>query len=147
MNSPSLAVLNVTDRPLKLTPADVDLSSTHLSTQPKVDLESYISTLERFSVLSNENIELKSEINALKQKLKTNDHLDGLIQPYAARAFWFMSLYCGFVALILILQGFHIWTFTLTDSVTQIIVGSTAVTVIGLVGMVLTGIFVGARQR
>jgi len=137
----------MTEKPLKLSTSDIDLASTNLDIQPRVEYQDERSTLERLVILSNENIELKNEITSLKQKLKTNDELDGLIQPYAARAFWFMSVYCGFVVGILILQGFHICSFNLTDSVIQIIVGSTAVTVIGLVGMVLTGVFVGARQR
>ena len=137
----------MTEKPLKLSTSDIDLASTNLDIQPRVEYQDERSNLNQLNILSNQNVELKSEINILKQKLKTNDHLDGLIQPYAARAFWFMSVYCGFVAIILIFQGFHFYAFNLTDSVIQIIVGSTAVTVIGLVGMVLTGVFVGARQR
>ncbi len=58
-----------------------------------------------------------------------------------------MCVYCGGVWLMLMLRGFEDLGFRLPDSVLQLLVGSTAVTVIGLVGMVLTGVFVGARSR
>lgn len=72
--------------------------------------------------------------------------LDELIKPYATRAFIFMCAYCAFVAATLVFHGFR-WCFALPESVLQLLVGSTAVTVIGLVGMVLTGVFIGAGRK
>ena len=57
-----------------------------------------------------------------------------------------MCIYCGAVALILIASGWKIGGFDLPPAVLTVLTGTTAVTVIGLVGMVLTGIFVGARK-
>ena len=67
-----------------------------------------------------------------------------------------MCFYSFTVAVILILNGFKVQIanyhgvatapFQLTEAVLNFLVGSTAVTVIGLVGMVLTGVFVGARK-
>ena len=78
--------------------------------------------------------------------IKTRGTLDSLIKPYADKTFWFMCIYCGGVAVMLLLHGFKISRFSLPDNVLGFLVGSTAATVIGLVGMVLTGIFVGARR-
>ena len=50
------------------------------------------------------------------------------------------------VAVFLLLSGSETVGFHLEKEVLSLMVGSTAVTVIGLVGMVLTGIFVGARK-
>jgi len=49
-------------------------------------------------------------------------------------------------AAALIAHGLGLY-FKLPEGVLQLLVGSTAVTVIGLVGMVLTGVFVGARGK
>jgi hypothetical protein len=58
-----------------------------------------------------------------------------------------MCAYCGVVGALIALNGFLDIRFSLPESVMQFLVGSTATTVIGLVGMVLTGIFVGARGK
>ncbi len=99
--------------------------------------------------LADDNTQLQDELMELKSKLATKQELDALIKPYAGKAYWFMCAYCGTVAIILLLAGFKDVNgipFTLSDSVLEFLVGSTATTVIGLVGMVLTGIFVGARK-
>ncbi|MEQ1900260.1 MAG: hypothetical protein ABL866_05960 [Devosia sp.] len=102
---------------------------------------------EAFTRVSEEKAQLQVELDALAKKVRTLEILDDLIEPYAKRAFAFMCCYCGAVGIILLLHGFrHRWFF-LPESVLDFLVGSTAVTVIGLVGMVLTGIFVGARPK
>lgn len=102
--------------------------------------------LTRFSEVANEKIALEEEIFRLKQSVATSQILDELIKPYALRAFSFMCAYCGIVAVILFISGFKLAGFQLETGVLEVLAGSTAVTVIGLVGMVLTGIFVGARR-
>ena len=102
---------------------------------------------DSFTRVSDEAFKLREENSRLRQKLSTATILDGLITPYATKAFSFMCIYCGFVALVLIASGFAIGGFKLPESVLGFLVGSTAITVIGLVGMVLTGIFVGARRH
>ena len=101
--------------------------------------------LEYFQV-SVENFQLKQTVTELEQKLRTKDILDGLIEPYAGRAFNFMCVYSGFVGSVLLLDSFNICGFEMDPTVQAYLVGSTAATVIGLVGMVLTGVFVGARK-
>ena len=100
---------------------------------------------DRLSDVGLENFPLKQTVAELEQKLRTKDILDGLIEPYAGRAFNFMCVYSGFVGSFL-LDSFNISGFEMDPTVQAYLVGSTAVTVIGLVGMVLTGVFVGARK-
>ena len=57
-----------------------------------------------------------------------------------------MVYYCLFAGEVLVVDGVHLRGFDLPKEVLQVLVGSTAATVIGLVGMVLTGVFVGARK-
>ncbi|TMM48276.1 DUF2207 domain-containing protein [Qipengyuania marisflavi] len=90
---------------------------------------------------------LQAELELTQKRVRTIQILDDLIEPMANKAFIFMCAYAGIVALLLIMHGFAGIAFSLPDSVLEFLVGSTAVTVIGLVGMVLTGIFVGARNK
>lgn len=100
-----------------------------------------------FVQVSEEKDALQQELDATRKRVRTVEILDELIEPYAKRSFWFMCIYCGMVALMLLMHGCANSAFKLPESVLQFLVGSTATTVIGLVGMVLTGIFVGARGR
>lgn len=90
-----------------------------------------------------------SELDALRAQVEaeTARTLNDLIKPSAERAFRFMWWYCGSVLGLLLLHGFGILGFNLPASALDYLVGSTAVTVLGLVGMVLTGIFIGARKK
>lgn len=96
---------------------------------------------------------LQQELESTQKRVRTIEILDKLIEPMATKAFRFMCAYCGVVGALLTFHGFEswsvgnrLWRFSLPESVLQFLVGSTAVTVIGLVGMVLTGIFIGARK-
>ncbi len=108
-----------------------------------VTTEDYAIKLARVTA---EKDELYFENQKLKMNAETAKTLNELIKPYASRAFWFMCCYSAGVFGLLLLTGFGKCGFTLPDSTLDYLVGSTAVTVIGLVGMVLTGIFVGARK-
>jgi hypothetical protein len=105
---------------------------------------SQIDYLAAFTRVSDEKMELSLQCEALKRRDETNTILNSLIKPYALRTFIFMCVYCGYVGIVLLIEMFYK---SLPDRVMEILVGSTAVTVIGLVGMVLTGIFVGARGK
>lgn len=109
-----------------------------------VTAEKYQHLNEAFTRVTEDNHRLKEELSALKSKHNTETILNKLIVPYAFRAFMFMIVYClcVFGLLIAAVKGY-----TLPSPVLQTLVGSTAAAVVGLVGMVLTGIFVGARQK
>jgi len=77
---------------------------------------------------------LTSEIDIDKVKAR-------MLQPFVTNVFWFVVLYCAFVGVCLLLDAWHIHRFSLSDTVLGIISGSTAVSVIGLIGMVITGLF------
>lgn len=101
---------------------------------------------EKFTEVADENFSLKEQISILRQKLNTKNILDDMLKPYANYAYGFMCVYSLFVALVLLMNGFGCFKNPVPETVMQFLVGSTAATVIGLVGMVLTGIFVGARK-
>lgn len=109
-----------------------------------VSEEAYRRALARMGA---EKDELQADLEETQRRVRTIEILDDLIEPMANKAFWFMCAYAFVVAVILALDGFEEVAFDLPDSVLEFLVGSTAATVIGLVGMVLTGIFVGARRN
>jgi hypothetical protein len=126
---------------------DLDRAPTNLPVTSNADFHKmYFELMERFTTTSNELFEVKEELINLKSERGTRHMLDELIIPYASRAFWFMCIYCAVVALVVIADAIH-FGFSLPDSVLNYLVGSTAVTVIGLVGMVLTGVFLGGQSK
>jgi hypothetical protein len=96
--------------------------------------------------VSEKKFAVEQELDATKKRVKTTEILDELIKPFAEKSFWFMVAYCAIVGLMVLAHGIEASGFKLPETVLQFLVGSTATTVIGLVGMVLTGIFVGARR-
>jgi len=129
----------------KISVEDMDNALDHLVPEESTS-EQARTVFDRLSDVGLENFHLKQTVAELEQKLRTKDILDGLIEPYAGRAFNFMCVYSGFVGSVLLLDSFNISGFEMNPTVQAYLVGSTAVTVIGLVGMVLTGVFVGARK-
>lgn len=114
------------------------------------DLEQkYGALLSKHRDVAEENIGLMDRVAAAERRNATSSILDKLIVPYAKMAFRYMIGYSICVALLLIASGVNAgWFshFNLPGSTLDFLVGSTAATVIGLVGMVLTGIFIGARK-
>lgn len=91
--------------------------------------------------LAAENQELKAEVERLKGRKTFDDVRAAMMQPYADKVFSFLVSYCGFVALVILLNGFPCTGFKISDVVLGVIAGSTAVAAIGLVGFVVSGLF------
>jgi hypothetical protein len=91
--------------------------------------------------LAAENDSLRAELEQVKAKKTYDDVRADLMEPYANKVFGFLISYCLFVGAILVLQGFRIWGFDLSDTVMAVIAGSTAASAIGLVGFVVSGLF------
>lgn len=127
---------------------DLDRAPTTLPDAPgNVDYQAQLATLQqRFTEVTTEKERLQQDFDDLKRGTTTIRELDKLIAPSARKAFTYMSLYSFGAFILLILDGSGWRGFNLDESVLELLVGSTAVTVLGLVGMVLTGIFVGARK-
>jgi hypothetical protein len=70
-----------------------------------------------------------------------------LMAPYANKVFMFVVAYCLVVGLIVVGDGFGDGVFHLSDTVLGIIAGSTAVSVIGLIGIVVSGLFGVGRSK
>jgi hypothetical protein len=68
-----------------------------------------------------------------------------LIKPYAWAVLRFLCCYGGVVGALLFFQGFHTLGFKLNDTVMGVVVGSTAVSAIGLVLTIVRGLFPAAK--
>lgn len=126
---------------------DLDRAPVSLPQTQPIDYRGELETLrERFNQVTSDKERLQQDFDDLRRASNTVTELDKLIAPSARKAFTYMSLYSTGSFSLLLLDGFRWHNFDLDESVLDLLVGSTAVTVLGLVGMVLTGIFVGARK-
>ena len=126
---------------------DIDSAPSSLPNPASVPDWEFTELLQAFARVTSEKATIEDENFRLKRALTSKEKLDELITPYANRTFIFMCIYCAVVALLLIASGIKSSGFQLEDGVLKVLTGSTGVTVLGLVGMVLTGIFVGARKH
>ncbi len=131
----------------EITPADIDSAPDRVDVSKQDTSVSADDLRAAFVKVSEEKEALQEELDETKKRVKTTEILDGLIEPYAGSAYRFMCIYSAIVGLFVLLHGLLEVKFSLPDGVLEFLVGSTAVTVFGLVGMVLTGIFVGARNN
>ena len=126
-----------------------DLDRAPPSLPARLDLDwhkCYLELHERFTLVAEDLFQTKEEVIRVSSQNDTRAELNTLIKPYAKKAFWFMVAYCVVVVVIICLQGFHTG-FSLPDSVLATLVGATAANAIGLVGMVLTGVFLGGPRK
>lgn len=117
-------------------------------TEPdRVDLDADQSKryLEMVGELSAENERLRADVENLKGQQTYDDVRTRMMEPYAGKVFNFLVGYCGFVGVIILLSGFKIGGFEISDTVLSVIAGSTAASAIGLVGFVVSGLFGAAK--
>lgn len=89
-----------------------------------------------------------AEVERLKGQQTVDQVRARLMAPYADKVYGFVLGYCIVVAVFLILAAFRAHTgFELSDTILAIIAGSTAVAVIGLIGMVVSGLFGSAKSE
>lgn len=89
-----------------------------------------------------------AELARLKGKKTVDDARAQMLEHYSDNVFVFVVCYCAAVGIMLALAGFgKITGFVLSDAILGIRAGSTAVSVIGLIGMVVSGLFGGAKPR
>lgn len=128
--------------PSKLDPSLIDSAPIESVSQGEIlDSERVI------AALSAELEETKAELAGIKAKKTIDDVKVELLEPYSNKVFWFVVIYCLIVGLIIIGDGFRVFQFDLSDTVLGIIAGSTAVSVIGLIGVVVGGLFGSLKQK
>lgn len=101
--------------------------------------------LEIVGQLSAENEQLRADNERLRGQQTYEDVRTRMMEPYAGKVFNFLIWYCLFVAGVILLSGFKLFGFSISDTVLGIIAGSTAASAIGLVGFVVSGLFGAAK--
>lgn len=129
---------------LKKPPAQTDLSVIDSASTVVVSGEYKLTTDDLFNQigdLSNSLADAEAEIERLEGMQSVEQVKARMLEPYVKKVFQFVLWYCIAVAGILIISGFEISGFSLPETILAIISGSTAVSVIGLIGLVITGLF------
>jgi hypothetical protein len=103
--------------------------------------------LEMIGQLSSELEKANAELERVTAKRTVDDVRAQMLEEYSNKVFYFVAAYCFSVGAMLVMAGFTEKTgFKLSDTILSIIAGSTAVSVIGLIGMVVSGLFGGAAR-
>jgi hypothetical protein len=126
--------------------ASIDAAPDEAAAPPEMIGDASAKLLEAFNRLQTENETLNAEVTRLKGKKTFDDVRATMAEPYANKVFYFLIGYCVFVGAILLLDGFPCFRFHISDVVLGVIAGSTAVSAIGLVGFVVSGLFGASRQ-
>ena len=135
--------------PPQPTLSDLDNAPTTLpnTSSAETPADDVATLTQRLQEVSEDFTRLQQEYDAYRKENKGIDHLNDMIKPYASKIYNFMVCYCLVVAYILIENAAGRFPKTIDSTVMSFLVGSTATTVLGLVGMVVTGIFSGVRKH
>lgn len=77
----------------------------------------------------------------LEEQIRDLIHYRDLRKLYASRVFYFMCIWSALVFAIVIFRAFNADDFILSDIVLTTLIGGTTVSVIGLVGFMMQGLF------
>lgn len=115
-----------------------------------LDGDGVVDTWEILAQELGEMSDKLAETQAENDRLKAGPDIDAvrarMLEPYVNKVFNFVAAYCAIVAALLIAHGIKCVGFALPETILAIISGSTAISVIGLIGLVITGLF-GAKRR
>lgn len=88
----------------------------------------------------------QAETNTIHQRNRDRRANRLLRARYAKAVYFYLVIYSSFAGLVVLLSGFNICGFLLPSSVLTALVGSTAVSAIGLVATVVAGLFTFAPK-
>lgn len=134
----------MSDRPIDL--SVIERAPLEVETAAGDNSVALANAYEEIGTLSFALSEAEAEIDRLTGKATVDDVKAQMLQPFAEKVFGFVALYCVGVFILLLASGQVNGNFHLSDTVLGIISGSTAVSVIGLIGMVISGLF-GAGKK
>lgn len=95
-----------------------------------------------FGLNAEEAIDIENHKDKLiAERIKDIIHYRELRKQYANRVFIFMCIWSGVTFLVLMLKGLMGRQFELNDTVLVTLTGGTTISVIGLVGFIVQGLF------
>lgn len=101
---------------------------------------------ELIGTLQDQLAETQAELDSLQASRQIESTKAALMKPLLVRVYNLVAAYCAFILLLAMCQGFGIWGFDLEETILGILSGSTAVSVIGLIGMLISGVFSGSKD-
>lgn len=116
-------------------PVDIDPSSTD------DDVER-----ELIGELQDQLAEAKADLARMQASNQIEDTKAALMKPLLLLVYYLVAAYCAIILVFAGLQGFGWAGFDLDTTILGILSGSTAVSVIGLIGMLISGVFSGPKS-
>ena len=92
-------------------------------------------------VKKEDEIDKKADESLASEKLEDSKSTRRLRETYAKKVYYYLIAYSLCAYALILAHGFKLWGFQIDSSVIGIVVGSTAVSAIGLVGIVVRGLF------
>jgi hypothetical protein len=83
----------------------------------------------------------RAEVQSLQEANRDSKKNREMREDYANAVFWYLVGYSAFAAIVVLLDGWKVGGFSLPDIALTAIVGSTAASAIGLMAIVVTGLF------
>jgi hypothetical protein len=83
----------------------------------------------------------RAEVRSLNEANRDSRTNRTMREGYANAVFWYLVGYSVFAAVVVLLDGWKVFGFSLPVAVLTTIVGSTAASAIGLMAIVVTGLF------
>lgn len=96
--------------------------------------------------LQDQLAETQAELESVKASRQIESTKAALMKPLLVRVYNLVAAYCAFILLLAMIQGFGLFGFELEETILGILSGSTAVSVIGLIGMLISGVFSGNKD-
>jgi hypothetical protein len=135
----------IVPKPTRRDPALIDAAPLELepgSADAGIVADTNLQYLEIIGDLASRVEELQAELERANGKKTVDEVRADMLEGYSNRVFCFVAAYCVVVGIMLLLAGWAECThFRLSDTILGIIAGSTAISVIGMIGMVITGLF------
>ena len=86
-------------------------------------------------------IDKKADVRLADEKVEDSKSTRTMREIYAKKVYGYLIGYSLAAYSLILAHGFRLWDFSLESPTLSIIVGSTAVSAIGLVGLVVKGLF------
>ncbi len=93
------------------------------------------------AVKKEDELDKKADNSLADERIKDSSSTRTLRETYAKKVYWYLVCYSVGAYALLIAQAWKIAGFELETTVIAIVAGSTAVSAIGLVGIVVRGLF------
>ncbi|MEW9855897.1 hypothetical protein [Novosphingobium sp. M1R2S20] len=130
--------------PEPLKPSAIDKAPVDIDIDGNGEIDELEAAYERLGSMTEALANAEAELERIRQETSIDRVKARMLEPYVNKVFRFVAWYCVAVGIVLVACGLQVG-FALPETILAIIAGSTAVSVIGLIGLVITGLFGGKK--